>query len=74
MSDKSIEAFCDELRDVAAMIEAGERIAWGRDTDLLRRAADKIEKWKHIADTRMEALEIERAAYRNLHNNTLGPL
>lgn len=74
MSDRSIERFCNDLRDVAAMIECGERISWGRDVALLREAADKIEKWKHIADTRQEAIEVHKTAYRNLHNDTLGPL
>jgi hypothetical protein len=32
-----------ELRTVAAMIELGERIAFGRDTSLMRQAADAIE-------------------------------
>ncbi len=33
----------EQLRIKAGMIEMGEKIAWGSDTELMRKAADKIE-------------------------------
>lgn len=66
----SLDDFIAELRAVAGMIEMGERISWGRDVALMREAAVRLEKWKGIADTRLERAEINHAAYLNLLNDT----
>ena len=67
----SIDDIVVELRERAALHrEYGWELMREGDPALLERAADALERWKSVADTRQEAARINHQAYERLRADT----
>ena len=56
----------ERLRIKADVITMGERIAWGSETELMRKAADEIERLRDALATSREIADLLRRANSDL--------